>query len=227
MKKIIELSVLFTLIFTIKSCGQNPELGKDKIDLKSFSLKFNANDFYKDQIVNYNKSKELLSQGKFEESVSDELLKNYKFVESIDTLLMKDKNPMLHYGMKGMATKDTLATFDDIRFQKIEMFTDKANIFQSLRAISYTYKDGMKNFNSLKEQLEMAYGKPLIVKANSNHKEYYEWKTKDLVFNLILKVEVEKDGKQSSIADLYLTKKSEYEYFKTNVIGKTKYYWFD
>ncbi|MFC6267837.1 hypothetical protein [Frigoriflavimonas asaccharolytica] len=226
MKKLFKLSILFVFIFTMKSCAQNPELGKDIIDLKTFPISFNANDFYKNQIKIHKKSRELLSQGKFEESVSDELLKNYKFVEKIDTLSIDDNVPLLYYGMEGMATKDTLAIFEGIKFEKIEMFTNISNVFQSLRAISYAYKDGKKNFNTLKQKLEIEYGKPKIIKENLEHKEYYEWTTEDLVINLILNVEDEKDNDKSFVAELYLTNKKEYENFKNNVIGKTKYYWF-
>ena len=153
MKKIIVLTLFFVFIFTIQSCGQNPELGKTTIDLKTFSTKFNVNDFYKSQIEIHKKSLELYSHGKTKEAFSRELLKNYKFVENIDTLSIDKEKYLLLYIMRGMGTKDTLATFGNIQFQKLDMIANEKNEFQSLRATSWAYKDNKKNFNTLKKYL--------------------------------------------------------------------------
>ena len=224
MGKII-LTLFFVFNFTMQFCGQNPELGNSKIDLKTFSVKFNVNDFYKNQIETHKKSLEFYSQGKTKEAFSKELLKDYKFVENVDTLSIDKDKYLLLYLMKGMDTKDTLATFGSIRFQKLDMITNEKKYFQSLRATSWAYKDNKKNFNNLKNELQNTYGNPKIIVETFEHGEYYEWVTKDFVVNLTVDIDEESDGKISFATKLYLTDKNEYEKLKSNVFGKTKYYW--
>lgn len=221
MRKLTAVSLLFIFIFSFQSRGQNPELGKDIIDLETFSIKFNVNDFYKSQIKTHKKSRALYARGKTEQAFSEELLKDHKSVENLDTLHLDSNKYLLLYEMKGMATKDTLATYGNVRFQRLDMVTNEKNKFQSLRAISSTYKDDKKNFNALKDILEKSYGKPQIIKETFEHKEYYEWTTEELVISLILK----SDGNTDFDSNLYLTDKREYENLKSNLIGKTKYYW--
>ena len=225
MRKIIVLTLFFVFIFTIQSCGQNPELGENKIDLKTFSVKFNVNGFYKNQIETHKKSLELYSQGKTKDAFSKELLKNYKFVENIDTLSIDKDKYMLMYIMRGMDTKDTLATFGNIRFQKLDMISNEKNEFQSLRATSWTYNDKKNNFNTLKDELQNIHGKPNVIKETFEHGEYYQWTTKDFVVSLTVDKNEERNENMSYSAQLYLTAKSEYENLTDKLIGKTKYYW--
>lgn len=221
MKKLITLSFLFVFMLAIPSYAQSPELGKDKIDLKAFSLKFNVNDFYKNQIKTHKKSVSLYAQGKTKDALSKELLKDYRGVENTDTLHIGDNKYLVFYLMKTMRTKDTLATFENITFQKLDMVANDRNEFQSLRATSWAYKQGKKNFDALKYKLENFYGKPLIIGQKFQHEEYYEWAAPEFIVSLTL----DKDEDMNFITKLYLTSKSEYENFKANVIGKTKYYW--
>ncbi|WP_118976081.1 hypothetical protein [Taibaiella koreensis] len=225
MQKLATLSLLFIFIFAIPVCGQHPELGKKIIDLKTFSVKFNVYEFYKNQIETHQKSLALYSQRKTKEAFSEELLKDYKFLENIDTLFVDNNIYLLLYEMKGMNTKDTLATFEGIRFQKLDMAANDKNEFQSLRATSETYKDDKKNFYALKHKLENVYGKPQIIEETLQHGEYYEWVTDDFIINLTLGKDEGENGVMSFPAKLYLTKKSEYENLKANFIGKSKYYW--
>lgn len=221
MKKLTTLSFLIVFMLAIHSYAQSPELGNDKIDLKAFSPKFNVNGFYSNQIKTHKKSVSLYAQGKTKDALSKELLKDYRGVENADTLHISDNKYLVFYLMKTMRTKDTLATFENIRFQKLDMVANDKNEFQSLRATSWAYKNGKKNFNSLKYKLETLYGNPQIIEEKSQHEEYYEWATTEFIVSLTL----DKDEDMNFSTKLYLTRKSEYENFKANVIGKTKYYW--
>ncbi|SFW61479.1 hypothetical protein [Cellulophaga fucicola] len=219
MRKILLLCILFSFLF---SCSQNIELGKNKIDLKKFPLKIDVHYFYKEQIETHKKSLELYSQGKIDEAYSNELLKNYKSVESIDTLHIKDNEYLLLYEMQGMQTKDTLATFGNIKFEQLNMISNNENEFQSLRAVSFSYKDDKNNFKELIKALETEYGSPEIIKANES--EIYKWSNKDFIVLITLVIQKENDIDSYYNSNYFLIKRSESNKLKTH-FPKISGYW--
>ncbi|MGJ8549062.1 hypothetical protein [Winogradskyella wichelsiae] len=219
MKKILTLLIFFAFLF---SSAQNPELGKTKINLKNFPLQIDVHHFYKEQIETYNKSLELYNQGKTDEAYSNKLLKNYKNVEGIDTLYIADSEYLLLYEMQGMETKDTLATFGDIKFEQLNMISNNDNEFQSLRAVSFSYKDDKKNFKALKTVLEKEYGSPKLIKTNES--EIYRWLDKDFIMLITLVTQKENDIETYYYANYFLINRNESDKLKTN-FKKISGYW--
>ncbi|QCE40360.1 hypothetical protein [Psychroserpens sp. NJDZ02] len=216
------VSLLFTFFTFLFSCAQNIELGKTKIDLKKFPLNIDVHYFYKEQIETYNKSLELYDQGKTDEAYSNELLKNYKGVEGIDTLHIKDSEYLLIYEMQGMQTKDTLATFGNIKFEQLNMISNNDNEFQSLRAESFSYKDDKKNFKDLITVLETEYGSPTVFKANES--EIYKWSNKDIIVLITLVIQTENDIESYYYSNFFLIKRSESNKLKRD-FSKISGYW--
>ena len=219
MKKIPLLLIIFNLLF---SYAQSPELGKTKINLKNFSLKTDVNHFYKEQIETYNKYLELYRQGTPTEAQLNALLKNYKSVEGIDSLYISSSNYLLLYEMQGMETKDTLATFEDIKFEQLNMISNNDNEFQSLRAVSFSYKDDKNNFKELKTVLETEYGSPEIIETNES--KMYKWCDKDFIRLITLVIETENDIETYYKANYFLINRSESEKLKEN-FPKISGYW--
>lgn len=182
------LLLIFAFLF---SCAQNPKLGKDKINFKKFSLKIDVHAFYEEQIEIYKKIMASYDQGNTDESYLNTLLENYKSVERIDTLHTANNEYLLLYEMQGMETKDTLATFGAIKFEQLDMISNNEHEFQSLRAISFSYKDNRKNFEMLKRELAIEYGSPEIIKTSE--REVYKWVDENFITLITLDIEKEDD----------------------------------
>lgn len=218
--------ILFIFVFaSVMFSAQYLELGKDKINLETFKMPFDVNGFYKKQLGLSKEMTELFDQDKMDTPAYDKLLKQYKFVEGIKTIDVSDTKKLLLYEMKATNTKDTLAYFGNVKFQKLEMISNQKNEFQSLRAESFSYKDEKKNFENLKNILVKRFGNPQKIDSdNFAEKEYFLWKTKDFVYILSLKIETEKDVPKYYYSDLYIIDGKNFEDLKTS-FGKIPMYW--
>ncbi|SKB59442.1 hypothetical protein SAMN05660477_00098 [Soonwooa buanensis] len=222
MKNIIRIIVVFA---SVMFSAQHLELGKDKINLENFKMPFDVNSFYKKQLELNKKTTELLEQDKMDTPAYDKLLKQYKFVEGIKTIDVSDTKKLLLYEMKSINTKDTLAFFGNVKFQKLEMISNQKNEFQSLRAVSFSYKDNKKNYEHLKNILVKKFGNPQKIDSdNFAEKEYFLWKTKDFVYILSLKIETEKDVPKYYYSDLYIINGENFEDLKMS-FNKIYNYW--
>ncbi|WP_300671157.1 hypothetical protein [Soonwooa sp.] len=222
MKNLVQLVLIFV---SLTFSAQHLELGKDKINLESFKMPFDVNSFYKKQFELNKKTLELMEKDKMETPMFDKLMKQYKFVDGITTIDVSDTKKLLLYEMKATNTRDTLAYFGNVKFQKLEMISNQKNEFLSLRAVSNSFNDNKKNYEHLKSLLVNKFGNPQKIDSeNFVEKEYFQWKTKDFVYILSLKIETENDVLKYYYSDLYLISAKDYENLKAN-FGKIPVYW--
>lgn len=197
MKNLILLTFIFT--FSLQSCGQNTELGKDKLNLEKFNLKFDVAKFYANEIEKeqkYEEQKDLIIEKilekehtekeikKLDEKLSE--LNNFKWIK-IDTIYndpynydyYNRKNPIgIQYNMGSWRNSDNLGYYGKMHFAKIEMTKSFEGDFMALVALNES--KGTNDFKQLLSYIEQKHGKA-IVKEYDFFGSYfvYFWELKD------------------------------------------------
>lgn len=197
MKSLIFRTLLFVFAISLQSCGQNAELGKDNLNLEKFDLNFIVDKFYAKEIEKekkYEEQKDVIIEeiykkkhtekeiDEFDEKLSK--LKDFKWIV-IDTIYSGNKyygdigKPIgIQYNMRSWSTNDSLAYFEKMYFEKIDMMKSFDGNFMALVATNESKDEN--NFKQLLNQIEKKNGKARVLENDffgSYH--IYFWELED------------------------------------------------
>jgi hypothetical protein len=205
--------MLSLVAFSMLMIGcNNPDLGKDKINLEKFNLNFNVEKYYAkemDKEQQYTKRKEeLLQQVRANKGLKQDFdamdkelsaLNDFHWIE-VDTLyndpgnyIKSKENPIgRKFDMRGWSSKDQLANYQKMDFEKIDMLQDLKGNFIALVALNEYENE--ENFKQLLKYLEQKHGKASVKKEDFFGPYYiYYWELPDRVLAISSKFDDKKN----------------------------------
>lgn len=211
MKNLTVITLLFVFIFTLQSCGQTSELGKDNLNLEKFDLNFSVAKFYANEIEKEKKFEEQkdlviekIGEKRHTEKEIEELDKvlstfnDFKWIK-IDTVRSGDdfygttgKPIGIQYNMRSWSPKDSMVHYENMHFEKINMMKNFDDDFIALVATNESKDEN--DFKQLLSQIEKKKGKAKVLKNEFFGSYYvYFWELKDRLLAISSKYDDKKN----------------------------------
>lgn len=211
------------LMMSTAACSQQPQLGKDKIDLEHFPKNFDAFAYYEKAIKDARKSFEYLNNGEKEKAFA----LDYYNIDGIDTIRVTGQKDLYLFDMDGAQFKTKHATFGNINFEQLSMVTNDEKKVIALDAVSYSFNDGEKNFQNLKNLLEAKYGKPKVIPPTfaGLKYDYYTWDTDE--YNIRLTIDKNHPAEGDFKSTLFFINKAQLNTVKKSLVKVRNFWDFD
>ncbi|MCL5247479.1 hypothetical protein M4I21_16785 [Cellulophaga sp. 20_2_10] len=205
--------ILTILVLAILCTACTKKIGKDKLDLENFSLSFNVDDFYADEIAKEKTYEsqivQIYNDEKKEEDFGDDLVTMWDFFSiTTDTIHIghfydDKKNDIvgIDYTMGSWRVNDSLAYYNKMYFEKINIMKTSDDDFIALAATNESY--GVENFENLLRYITSKHGEPKITEDISGYYYLYSW----LIDNNLVAITSTRDNKNNTLnLDLIINK---------------------
>ncbi len=147
-----KIFLFFFVTLAFSSCSQQPQYGKNALQLDQFNFNLDVASFFKD---------ERIFRGKSDFSVSATEI-GYEY---------KDRNvPFIQYATRSMSQDRTLARYDGMNFESLGMITDSADVKVLLVSAGTDYATGA-GVQALLKKLQQTYGQATLGTTSSVHLE--------------------------------------------------------
>ncbi len=190
------LFFILTVTFLQLSCKQHEKLGENKLDIEHIAMNFDVPDFYGSEIEKEKRYERLsdsilaLDLKKLPVEELDDLAeKEYEYRDFYDieiyTLFTGNRfeddlgdSLAIQYNMNSWRPDDTIAYYDKMPFQKINMMTSLDGDFMGLVALNES--EDYKNFKQLLGHIESKNGKAKVLEKDFFGAYYlYYWELAD------------------------------------------------